>query len=267
MFEEYLSIGEISKSTNIPISTLRYYDKIGLLSPAFKNSETKYRYYSHIQIAMIKIITYMRSMGFSIEYIKSHFDNMDYEHSLELFEKLIKNTQSEIKRLKGIEKELLEAKKEFKSNFEVEKKIGIPFLQEFEDINGVSYKGPINNHKELVKAIKAIDNFETSNNMNPILRGFKVSFDNFKKNRSCKEELIAVIKEDIYNNTLVIPKGKFACVYGKGIFEEQTLVEDLLKWIKENNLKPKDDFYLTFKDILMIKGKKDFLFLLRIPLK
>ncbi|MGL5702739.1 MAG: MerR family DNA-binding transcriptional regulator, partial [Cetobacterium sp.] len=42
MFDEFLTIGEVSKSTSIPISTLRYYDKVGLLSPAFKNEETNY---------------------------------------------------------------------------------------------------------------------------------------------------------------------------------------------------------------------------------
>ncbi|MGL5702320.1 MAG: MerR family transcriptional regulator, partial [Cetobacterium sp.] len=80
MFDEFLTIGEVSKSTSIPISTLRYYDKVGLLSPAFKNEETNYRYYTPKQIFVLKII--------------SHFENMSYNHTLELFENVIAETNS-----------------------------------------------------------------------------------------------------------------------------------------------------------------------------
>ena len=44
--ETYFSVGEISKLTNVPIQTLRYYDKMGLLKPAYINEQNNYRYYS-----------------------------------------------------------------------------------------------------------------------------------------------------------------------------------------------------------------------------
>lgn len=44
--EPYFRIGEISAMFNIPLQTLRYYDKIGLFSPVHINRETGYRYYS-----------------------------------------------------------------------------------------------------------------------------------------------------------------------------------------------------------------------------
>lgn len=33
--KKYFSIGEIAKISNMPIKTIRYYDEIGLLKPAF----------------------------------------------------------------------------------------------------------------------------------------------------------------------------------------------------------------------------------------
>lgn len=66
MFDEFFTIREVSKYTNIPISTLRYYDKVGLLSPAFKNDDTNYRYYTPMQIITLKVINHMRHLGFSI---------------------------------------------------------------------------------------------------------------------------------------------------------------------------------------------------------
>ncbi|WP_438531080.1 hypothetical protein [Cetobacterium sp.] len=75
------------------------------------------------------------------------------------------------------------------------------------------------------------------------------------------------MREEAANLSVIIPAGKYACVYGKGVFEEQEVVKNLLDWIKENNLKPKEDFYITFSDLIMFKSRKDFLYLLRIPLK
>ena len=43
---QYLSIGKVSKLKNVSIKSLRYYDKIGILRPAFVNAETNYSYYT-----------------------------------------------------------------------------------------------------------------------------------------------------------------------------------------------------------------------------
>ena len=40
--EDYLTIGEISKLTAVPISTLRYYDSEGIFSPALKDEKNNY---------------------------------------------------------------------------------------------------------------------------------------------------------------------------------------------------------------------------------
>ncbi|MGL4954602.1 MAG: hypothetical protein ACRC4Y_03885, partial [Cetobacterium sp.] len=81
-----------------------------------------------------------------------------------------------------------------------------------------------------------------------------------------KDQLIANMREPTANISVILPAGKYACIYGKGVFEEQEIVKNLLIWIKENGLKPKDDFYITFSDLIMFKSRKDFLYLLRIPL-
>ena len=43
---QYMSIGKVSKLKNVSIKSLRYYDQIGILKPAFVNTETNYRYYT-----------------------------------------------------------------------------------------------------------------------------------------------------------------------------------------------------------------------------
>ncbi|WP_432205083.1 MerR family transcriptional regulator [Cetobacterium somerae] len=266
MFNEFFTIGEVSKTTNIPISTLRYYDKVGLLSPAFKNDDTNYRYYTNVQIITLKIISHMRHLGFSIENIKSHFENMDYEHTSELFEKVLLETKLEIEKLKKTEKDLLESYNNFKENFELEKNLKAPFIDEIEDIKGIIYEESISNLSELSKVFKKIDKFESKKKLHPSLKGFKLSFKSWQKNRFMKDCFLASMKEEKANTKIIIPKGKYACVYGKGVFEEQDSVEELLNWIKNNGYTPKEEFYITFANLILFKNQKDFLFLLRIPI-
>ncbi|MBO1301252.1 MerR family DNA-binding transcriptional regulator, partial [Enterococcus sp. DIV1271a] len=40
---KYLSIGKMSKLSNISIRTLRYYDQINLFKPEYINKENNYR--------------------------------------------------------------------------------------------------------------------------------------------------------------------------------------------------------------------------------
>ncbi|MBH5320910.1 MerR family transcriptional regulator [Paenibacillus sp. GSMTC-2017] len=63
------SIGQLSKNTNISVSTLRYYDEIGLLKPA-KVAHSGYRYYSNEEIEILQHIAALKELGFTLAAIK-----------------------------------------------------------------------------------------------------------------------------------------------------------------------------------------------------
>ena len=69
--EELLSIGRLSKMANVSTDTLRYYDDIGLLAPAYISAETGYRYYSATQVETIAQILELKAYGFSLCDIKT----------------------------------------------------------------------------------------------------------------------------------------------------------------------------------------------------
>ncbi len=60
------SIGEMARFNHVSIPTLRLYDKLGLLKPAFVDPETGYRYYSIHQNARLDMIAYMKELGMSL---------------------------------------------------------------------------------------------------------------------------------------------------------------------------------------------------------
>ncbi len=69
------TIGEVSKLRNIPISTIRYYDKEGLL-PYVERKETGYRVFDDNDLQMLSWIEVFRKIGMSIKDIRQ-FVNLE----------------------------------------------------------------------------------------------------------------------------------------------------------------------------------------------
>ncbi|AIQ47318.1 hypothetical protein R70723_16535 [Paenibacillus sp. FSL R7-0273] len=55
-------IGEMAKLFQIDIRTLRYYDEIGLFTPASVDVHTGYRYYSIEQFESLNTILYLKKL-------------------------------------------------------------------------------------------------------------------------------------------------------------------------------------------------------------
>ena len=71
--KKYYHIGEISKLYHIGTDSLRYYESLGILSPI--RSEKGYRLYSLNDLWRLNVIRDLRSLGFSMEQIKTYLNN------------------------------------------------------------------------------------------------------------------------------------------------------------------------------------------------
>ncbi len=69
----FYSIGEVSSKLSIPASTLRYYDREGLLS-GIKRSNGGMRVFSDQEITTLKVIECLQSSGLQIRDIKQFLD-------------------------------------------------------------------------------------------------------------------------------------------------------------------------------------------------
>jgi DNA-binding transcriptional MerR regulator len=65
-----IRIGDFSRISQTPVSTLRYYDEVGLLKPIEVNHFTGYRYYTYDQLARLHRILALKELGFSLEEIR-----------------------------------------------------------------------------------------------------------------------------------------------------------------------------------------------------
>ena len=96
------TIGQVSTMFDLPVSTLRYYDKEGF----FHNQERqgKIRYFSDNEIEALRIIECLKKSGLEIKDIKQFFiwvseGSSSYEKRKELFEARKSAVETEIQEL------------------------------------------------------------------------------------------------------------------------------------------------------------------------
>jgi len=64
-----LSIGELSRRTNVKVPTIRYYEQIGLMPPP-PRTEGKQRRYGADDVSRLNFIRHARALGFDVEAIR-----------------------------------------------------------------------------------------------------------------------------------------------------------------------------------------------------
>lgn len=93
-------IGDVSKLTNLSVKTIRYYNEIGILIPEEVDIYTGYRYYGNKNLEQIKIITELKQAGFTLEEIKTYWNNFDDKKLLKKKEDLYQEINNVEKRSK-----------------------------------------------------------------------------------------------------------------------------------------------------------------------
>ena len=100
-------IGEFSKIAQVPISLLRYYDKIDLFTPVNIDEQTNYRSYSAQQLPELNRILALKDLGMPLEQIKKFVqDNVSQDelHTMLLNQQaqVEQNLREETERLNAV---------------------------------------------------------------------------------------------------------------------------------------------------------------------
>ena len=107
------TVNKLAQLSGVSSRTLRFYDEIGLLKPAFYG-ENQYRYYEEEQLLMLQQILFFRELGFPLNDIQRIIECDDFnkieslnkhksllQSNLEKTEKLIKTIDKTISHLLG----------------------------------------------------------------------------------------------------------------------------------------------------------------------
>lgn len=268
--QKYFLIGEISELLKIPRSTLRYYDREGIISPKFRK-ENNYRYYTRAQIITIKKIGTMRKLGLTLDEIKIFFNEKGDEREKEkkdeiLIETVLERINEDIEKLKMVKKDLEMHLERMKKSSNIS--IGIPFVEEIKNVKGIKVYEKENRETLTFpnkKTLELINEYDG-----------KILFYITKKKLNEIDDInilgsgYIVVKGDKKVEEVILKKGRYACVYLKGNhFENKISIKKFLDWIDKNNLKKlNDDINIIIEPgNLSIKKREDIFFKVSILIK
>ncbi len=100
--KDYYTISEISRLYGIGQDSIRYYEKIGALSP--RRGSNNYRQYSLKDIYRLTIIRDLLAIGFSVKQIRDYLDCQDLEHTFTLLREEKEKVADQMARLRRIER-------------------------------------------------------------------------------------------------------------------------------------------------------------------
>ncbi len=76
--KDYLTIGEFAKLRNVNINSLIYYEKLGILCPAYVDPKTHYRYYAPEQLSSLDIIQLCLQLDIPLRNLRQYQDENGY---------------------------------------------------------------------------------------------------------------------------------------------------------------------------------------------
>jgi MerR family transcriptional regulator, copper efflux regulator len=114
-------ISQLAKLANLPVATIRFYEKSGLIKPTQINPKNKYAYYSQETVEKLELITDAKIAGFTIAEIKEVINawygkRLSVDKKIELLNKKLLQIESKIKDLQNIKSVIKQFKKEVIAN-------------------------------------------------------------------------------------------------------------------------------------------------------
>ncbi len=108
--ENGYSIGQLADAAGVPVSTLRYYERIKLLCPAGRTGGN-YRYYDDESLALLKFIKAAQATGFTLDDIRTLLglrddDRQACDEVQSLIEDRLQGVRNRIQELQGFERVL-----------------------------------------------------------------------------------------------------------------------------------------------------------------
>ena len=243
MKNNYLSIGEMAKMNHTTISTLRLYDEMNLLKPAYVNKETNYRYYDIKQNARLDLIQYMKELQMNLKEIKELLDKED----VNLIEAiLIKKKQQLVEEIDKLEmtKDAITRTIYSLERFRKSPRSGTMTLEYIDRRRIYSMNTDLNFYEYDIDVYESILN----QLKNDLLKhhypqiyycnaGTFLKKEDFIRQNFVSHEIFVFVddhfpkKEDIK----IIENGMYACIYLDDFHKEVDYAKKLLHYCQENN--------------------------------
>ncbi|MCD8096737.1 MAG: MerR family transcriptional regulator [Lachnospiraceae bacterium] len=208
---QYLTIGEFAKLRDVNINSLFYYEKLGILTPAYKDPRSKYRYYAPEQLSTLDIILLCISLEIPLKELKQYQDENTYwqkkmlEDGKRIAEEKIRKMQTDLHKIEYS----LKCQEEQDGYAECEgiyqRKIHSRFFIVEE------YFGELANIKQFGRISTKLFDYAESKGFSAVLpTGFMFVFDGGKIRQFLFYEVLPTDKKD--KKVIEIPEGIYSCL-------------------------------------------------------
>lgn len=268
------SISEISKIVDIPIDTLKHYDRIDLFKPAIVNPDSKYRYYTLEQIYTLVLIKDLRRLDMSIPEIKNYISEMNFVNSLKILEERLYGMSSQIRELTEKRNYLQKKINMLKANHNIRYELKEIVRKNLQKRTAISYGVCIKSDDDKYFASRQLEKTVTTSMPGIIFctHGVFIPKKELVEGRLLESAIAFALIDPVEASqfsdiTTVIPSGQFICGYYEGkMWSRKECLQRLLDEIKKNDLTiAGDGIQINYIDDNFTSCENEFLYEIQIP--
>lgn len=245
--KQYYKINEISKLYGIGADSLRYYEKIGVLSP--RRDTNGYRLYSLKEIYKLNIIRDLRQLDFSMKQIKEYLDRQSIEHTLHLLQEEQGYIAEQIRILRAREQVL---KKRMTSLIQAKELVtGVCQVKEMPDRFCVRLSEHITRDEEMDFAIKKLHqkHEEKIRDLGNQTIGATVSFAELRQGvPNVFQAVFFILEHQADAFDFLLPAGQYLSTYYKGDYlQSAERIQEVVHFAEQNGLELLGDPFEIYK--------------------
>lgn len=216
--EKLYSIGETSHITGVSIQTLRNYSNDGLITPAYINPESGYRYFAFHQFHLIDRIKYLRSLDLPLSKIRELLSSSSIETIADYLSEQAKELENQIEILQKKKRDL-EWYSDYFKYYTADSKNKIPHVKHFKKrailCTDVSTSPSIDIESTEVRLTRLKTEYALSGGRYLRQFGYLLPYDSIlkKKWEPYKHFIYLAQLPDKYNtkDILFLPEGNYFC--------------------------------------------------------
>ena len=260
--QSVFTIGETAKIHHISKQTLIFYDKKGLLKPAYVDKNNGYRYYSLEEFAALDVILFLKFLGLPLEKIKKYLTDRNVEKSIAVLEKQKQAVEKNMAKLKAVQAKIDSSLSVYEDYKDWSDKRG-PFIKKRKAQHALclAIEPPYADEqvdlslKQLVLFVEQED-YLADYSMGSIIKQEDLLRGSYKYTSN----FIIINKAVSNENYVKLPAGNYATIYHHGAYESiKASYDKLWQFIQAEGYELDGDIkeYLIF-DVYVVKDKRDF---------
>lgn len=269
---KYFTAGEFAAIHGISKQTLLFYDKIGLIKPAYVDENNRYRYYSAKQMEVLDTISMLKEVGMPLAEIREYMDDRSVEGAILLLEKENEKLTEKIKKQRRINRRIKAKIAQLKEAAEISGTDKVRYeFQKRRYLYAEDVKEPFTLFDTDV-AIKTLfeeasrEKIEHNYQIGSIIPLKKILEGKYTE---ASKAYTVMEKTAESEHCLVVEEGVYAVFYHKGAYAEtpSTYVKAIEEIKKDGYIISGDSFEDSIVDNLTAGNEKDYLTKISIPVK